>query len=659
MTQRIPFALVHHANQYLITNGYENREGVSNVLDRLSSFLELHERFRIPFNLHISGTLIEAILWYRPRFLNQVKRLREAGIVKLVGGSYGQNIMPLSSPEHNRRQLRELLSVYERHLDCPPETVKVCWIPERVWSTEALASALTDGGLPNGGYRAVLLDDRLLYDIGRAYEGSSRQRFDATGPADVLPWPDGEAEGWDPESVCAIAIESGKGLVAIPFSAGVRYAIPPSREGHWSFLSSFVARLREHGRPNSILVFADDVEKSAGIGSWDARGPAQYRALLKWLVKHEGLRPVFLDEWLGELPEKMPQRPIDDGTFYELDRQWGASNDYRGWWDSDAWRPHRGYLETSEAALADAEDAGADKRLLELGWKHLLASSYESGWFAETGGSIGPAPWSQALASHARASIVIAEAAKWQHDVDAAPDVRRLDVDADGEEEFVLTNDQISAVVSPKHGGRLVYLFERGNDGGRLMVGNPTDDWNWQQELNRYMDQPPNHPGAFADVGFEHNAYEIDDVSCDSDSAVARLRNTTPTSPLTRSSKTFALMAGESILVVCYQLVGLRFLSTEFCLSPDYLNLLRDGSRNVRALRGPTWRGWRHDNARVWVALVDAEQTQWDKPKQRRVGHGLALRVTAQTPHFHVVLGLGRVSRAKMNRAIDSLHSVR
>ena len=41
-----------------------------------------------------------------------------------------------------------------------------------------------------------------------------------------------------------------------------------------------------------------------------------------------------------------------------------------------------------------------------------------------------------------------------------------------------------------------------------MVVGNPCDDWNWMEELNRYMDVPKNHPGAFADLGFEHDAYD-------------------------------------------------------------------------------------------------------------------------------------------------------
>ena len=40
-----------------------------------------------------------------------------------------------------------------------------------------------------------------------------------------------------------------------------------------------------------------------------------------------------------------------------------------------------------------------------------------------------------------------------------------------------------------------------------MVVGNPCDDWNFLEDLNRFMEVPRNHPGAFADVGFENDEY--------------------------------------------------------------------------------------------------------------------------------------------------------
>jgi hypothetical protein len=81
----VPFAFVHHANQYLITEGYENRPGLKAILGSpcanigLGRVLHLHRVYRIRANIHVSDTLLEAIAWHVPAFLNDISKLR-AGI---------------------------------------------------------------------------------------------------------------------------------------------------------------------------------------------------------------------------------------------------------------------------------------------------------------------------------------------------------------------------------------------------------------------------------------------------------------------------------------------------------------------------------------------------------------------------------------------------
>jgi starch synthase len=75
---RIPVAIVHHANQYLITNGYRNRAGINEIIGRpdassgLRAVLELHSLYGIPLHLHVSGTLIEACAWFEPVSLKKL-----------------------------------------------------------------------------------------------------------------------------------------------------------------------------------------------------------------------------------------------------------------------------------------------------------------------------------------------------------------------------------------------------------------------------------------------------------------------------------------------------------------------------------------------------------------------------------------------------------
>ena len=156
-------ALVHHGHQHLITDGYDNHEGLSEVLEAFSTVLALHLRYRVPVNLHLSGTFLEAAAWGGPDFFSWIQALREEKLVEILGSAYSQPILTLFGIEHNRRQLAEHLALIERHLGVDPAAVRGFWVPERVWHTERLAPLIGDPGLANGGYGWVLLDDRVFY----------------------------------------------------------------------------------------------------------------------------------------------------------------------------------------------------------------------------------------------------------------------------------------------------------------------------------------------------------------------------------------------------------------------------------------------------------------------------------------------------------------
>ena len=223
----LPLALVHHANQYLVTDGYKDREGLTSIVTGYAALLKLHEKYRTPVALHLSGTMVEAVAWHHPWFLADVRRLRDVGLLSLVGGTYSENVLTAFDPDFNRRQLYELFWLYRRHLGCAPEDLEICWVPERVWDTDRLAGVLTDPTLPNGGYRYVLLDDRLLYPTDGAYAGSDRADFDGADPDSPPP----------ADALRPYCIEGGGGLQVVPMSTRLRYWIPPDDRRHWRSLS--------------------------------------------------------------------------------------------------------------------------------------------------------------------------------------------------------------------------------------------------------------------------------------------------------------------------------------------------------------------------------------------------------------------------------------
>jgi hypothetical protein len=83
-SRQVSLALVHHANKYLMTEGYEDSEGMSDILGLgraraesdtrgLLPALQMHLGYRVPLNLHLSGTLIESIACHYPECFSLIK----------------------------------------------------------------------------------------------------------------------------------------------------------------------------------------------------------------------------------------------------------------------------------------------------------------------------------------------------------------------------------------------------------------------------------------------------------------------------------------------------------------------------------------------------------------------------------------------------------
>jgi hypothetical protein len=629
-------ALVHHANQYLITDGYENREGLAAVVGSarsgsgLAHVLDLHVRSGVAINLHISGTLLEAIAWHQPEFVKQLRDLIAADIVELVGSSYGQNIMRFFGPDYNRKQLNEELLLYRYHLGVDPERVKTFWPPERVWETRRMAPVLRDAQLLNGGYRYAILDDRLL--LSSKDDALPRGEFD-------------EKQSWSPDLFKMHEVEEGLGLTLFPIATRLRRSIPPRSDQDWvevqRQLEALLVHASEAGDENLLAVYADDLEKVAGIGEWGGDGPAHYRRFLDWLSENRWIKPVKLSEWAKE-NQTAGRRRIETGTFQELARDFDAGEGYERWYLAPDWAPYRGYFTRAESRVKEAQEDGADASLLALAEKQLLVGNWETAWHTPASGPHGDpdenghaSPWARALTSHVRLAGVTAEAARWMRLKDGSAHAQEIDIDGDGDAEVVLRNSSLFGVITPRWGGRLVSLFSVAGSRGAMVVGNPCDDWNWMEDLNKFMEVPRNHPGCFADVAFENDEYRVEH-SGEGETALLRLVNVEKGSAASGLTKEYRVENG--VLAVHYGLPrGLRRIAVECALSPDYLQLLRGGFDAVEPYSEGSARGFSCRGLAVWIEPVGARFTE---PVQSRCGHGCMMAVESSARSFEIRLGV-------------------
>lgn len=636
------FALVHHANQFLITDGYDNREGLATVLGEqgrgggMSHILALHARYEVPFNLHLSGTLLEAIAWHSPWFLDQLRELHRAGFVEFIGSCYGQNIMRFFDADFNLRQMNEELLLYQVHLDADPREMQVFWPPERVWETARMASVLRDARLGNNGYRYVLVDDRVL--LSNQDRPLTRDTFD-------------ENPVWNADLFGMYEIESGLGLMALPIATKLRRSIPPRAKDEWMSvqhdLEALLVEAAGDGARNRLAIYADDMEKVSGI--WGEELVAQYERFLQWLSQSTWIRPVKLTHW-ASVNHAMGKRRLQTGTFAELAKEFEAGEGYERWFHSPAWAPYQAHFSWAEARVRDCSKAGADAGLMALAQKQLLVSVWETAWHTPATGAHGdqdpenngrPSPWARAIASHSRHAAVIAEAAYWMAHRDGRPHAILTDIDNDGEEEIVLKNDAIFAVITAKWGGRIVALFSLAHDRGAMMVGNPCDDWNFMEELNRFMEVPRNHPGCCADVGHENVPFKVLDLQGDENAAIVTLKGQNGI------TKLFNLAA--SSLDIEYRIPQeIVPIEIDFGLSPDYLSLLRAGSVAMQRHQDGRKRGCTTSGLSIDVVLPDVHGVDFLEPPNPGFGHGWLVRMRSRATQFQFKLEVSRLSVASV-----------
>lgn len=644
---KLSFAFVHHANQFLITDGYTNKSGISEVAGRhgsktgLFNILEIHRKFRVPLNIHISGTLLESLAWHCPEFLHELESLAKLGLLELIGSSYGQNMMKFFSREHNMRQLNEHLLLYENLLGWDVHKIKVFWVPERLWDTNILASILSDPELLNGGYKHVILDDRLLYsDVG---DPSPRRNYDKN-------------QTWDPKNFLMYKIEQGSGLSVLPIANSLRQNIPPRCSEDFTRLMTqlmWLFDLSTSNQLNYIAIYADDMEKAAGIG-WDLNGPIQYEHFVKWIsANKQQLETVRIGEWASEHPAS-DTRNIERGTYVELKNDFGAGESFDTWYYDPRWTDqYQRYYSWAENRVLELSKHGADPTLIELAWKVLLATSWQTAWHTPKKGAHGdpnsdggPSAWIKATASHSRVAVIIAEAALWMKMKDSTRETINAelrDIDQDGNLELILKNNFIYSVFSPLKGGRLLYLFSvEGVKGGRLVVGNPADDWNLLEDLHGYMDWPPNHPGAFADVGYENDRFEVVKIEGQEDEPRITLQDVQENSKARDLQKIISLNQ-HKIRIDYYLPPNLAELSTEIGISPDYLRLLRHAHTGLtESSIGPNGRRWSNEGITVWIKHTHGSGSVcWDNPRQPKFGHGYTVRITSDhNQRFSIWIGV-------------------
>ncbi len=497
---RAKVAVLSHANQAIQPGSTIQRLINDNLGAGYYRLLDIHQLYRKPLNLHITPTLASAIEWADvapdanmpwlsgPTFNDWIASLVRTNLVRLLASTFSDHMLPYFTPDYNRdneRLAREYLeTIYETTIS----SNAVFWAPERLLDADVLEK------IKHMGYRATVLDqmEHLFNWYGRASALGTRG-FQINRISDVN----------------TFAINNG--------ATDFRF------DNHDSGLSMPLRRLfnrKARSDADQVTIIFSNWEDFANKVSADA-----YDVNMRWIANHPWIELVTLediltgnvdlngdgngDPWYVENRGTLVNAPKTSHNYINYASEMNYDHWYVGT-DRDEGlldkifeiRPGvplpktYGMLYTAGIVTDSwtAVKSIADTNLAKLARSALHASVFQTAFHNQSnvdlrkfsnGEYINPDASTNNLAEFAAIAHAQTRHAAMYKNVDTwlagAASVTGVvaataDVDLDGEQEYLLYNSRVMAVME-RSGGRMVGAWVRDPANGRVFqtVGNPVN----------------------------------------------------------------------------------------------------------------------------------------------------------------------------------------
>lgn len=461
---QVMFGLLHHGNQFLkdVDNFIRDDNGMG-----FCRVPEIHEKWGVPVNLHVSGTLAEDIQWYDPQFNDYLRSLHDKGLAYMVGGFYTEYIPQYIPSEMNNWSMAYAKAQLLRYYNA---TTDACWVPERVY-WDGWEDTVSDGG-----YSIVVVDTEDGFRWYGPPGGDEHRVYTAPNGVKIL-----------------FISNSGKG--------GAPYNIQDQIHNNYDNGLSLSARelcVNETLAGDRYILYMDDWEKTCGnIPLWG--GPEvtyAYDNSIGWLAQHQWINVSTLPE-IAKLPSA-GTIDVDDCTYfwirekmYGLNDPSSAPTDGKSLYDAWYYDPTDSINDTAynDYVPADTSSPLGDWKtpntqigdtwalvkgiknttLRTLAFKTMSDMLYETAWYENVwahGNALELAYWEKEQAAHIRTAAMYAYADKWlAHPTNFTA---MEDVDLDSEDEYVMASRDMYCVFEER-GGKLVFAVDAG---GKVLVGN-------------------------------------------------------------------------------------------------------------------------------------------------------------------------------------------
>lgn len=614
--KRAKMALVVHGNQAMLpANRIQDliNDDAGAGYHRL---VDAHSAFAEPVNLHITPTLASAIQWAAvdpdsgkpwrdgPSLNARISGLLDNGSM-LFGTTFADHILPYVPDAFTASSVALADSVLFDIYETEPSD-RVFWPAERVLDDTVLAT------ISNLGFSHTVADQmrHIFLWFGRAGAlGEEGYRINRANGIDLFPLHD--------------------------FASGFRFE---THDGGLNFpLRELLSRRARGGSQDQVLTLVSDWEDFSTLSQADA-----YERNLRWLANRPWIEIVTLEEVAtGAVDLSQPSDglgdvwgTVDRGTNLTLDRTAKDWIDYATQGDYDNWYYGQSGLEQGLAGTTFDIRPGVPLPQVfgEVGSSGIAKDAWNavSGLDANDGGNLGRmtaqaalfvtafhnqdgvdlrkfstgdylypdtgfeflAGFSRNAQGQMRNAALYGRVATWAANPPATATATEEDIDLDGENEYILANDQVFAVFEAI-GGRMVAGFGLDSTRGRVyqIVGTQPAYAGTDNETegdanveNGVVDA--HRTSAFKDwfangSGGGTNAYVNDLYTV----ASAGSNGWTFTSSDGAISKTISLDDDSARVEATYSLTdSVNKLFVRFGLSPDLEDLIRKGQANLSPL---------------------------------------------------------------------------
>ncbi|WP_456395662.1 carbohydrate-binding protein [Thermococcus sp.] len=574
-------AFVDHGNQHI---GYSESEVCGGIGTGYDDVIRVHLQYHVPLNLHLSGVLLENMIWNNytcggDNFIQMIQYGVNSGLISLLTSAYGQQIMPFFPQDLNVKSLGlENTLIWELFRYNP----KVAWVPERVWETK-----LSDSDPYNG-----VKSDPWDY-------------FAATDPADGQPYAEavildsnthGSGKDTNGNSINPYKIyklPNGKLRIFLidDWLKDVIYSSSDWDSDSWTSIKEHWLDLALSSDQEQIDIYADDLEKAAGVANWPTN-PQDYFYAVKYVASHPWIQAVKLDDVLSWSSGEGGRFWGDGGDYWPVPGAYseiGGTGGYGGTsstlgrnaWYKDWAKNYYPYNCPKSAGalwwdayteLENLKNAGVDNNLVELSWITLIANLYETGWHDGLTGPI--SGWEKDITSHLRHALVYAYAAWWLNNPNKPLLAYWKNVDDDKDNEIVIQNDKLYAVLDPI-GGRIGWLFDSKGD---VIIGNSMALWSGTE--GDYNDG--NHVWGLSDAydggTYENDYYQLSIIDNGSNGKVIVAARSPG-----GFTKYIELQQGWPYLRITYRNVTKTiYVKTGF--SPGLMDMLHSGKQHIQRI---------------------------------------------------------------------------